>query len=298
MISTPFKAGFVALGGRPNAGKSTLLNALLDFKLSIVSPKPQTTRHKILGILNGPDCQICFLDNPGYLAKPNDPLQENLRRVARGAWKDENDLIVWLIEPDTLPGELPEDLLPGARSTPLILVLNKIDLPEAQRVQESLIKAFQDLLKPEAFIRISALKKTGTKELLAEIIGRLPESPPYYDPGEMSDRWERFFAGEFIREKVFELFQQEIPHATAVVIEQFREESGRKDHILATLFVEKESQKPIILGRNGQAIRLLTQKSQQAIEAFLGRPVELEIWVKERKNWRKDPRALKEFGYL
>ena len=283
MTEVPFKAGFAALVGKPNVGKSTLLNAFLKFKLSIVSPKPQTTRHKIMGIYDAENCQICFLDTPGLLPHPRDPLQSALKHASRVAARDDADVLVFLVEPG-IPSE--EDLSAFAALSrpdiPAILALNKIDLPAKPAILDETVRAYSEALKPQAVVRVSALKGQGTPELLREILLRLPESPPFYERGHLSDRWERFFAAELIREQVFELYGEELPH----------------DRVSAILYVERDGQKGIIIGKKGQDLRALVEKSRRAMEDFLGRRVDLDIWIKVRKNWRKDPRSLKEFGYV
>jgi len=299
MSGLPFKAGFAALVGKPNVGKSTLLNAFLKFKLSIVSPKPQTTRHKIMGIYDGENCQICFLDTPGLLPHPRDPLQDALRRSLRAAARDDADVLVFLVEPG-IPGD--EDLNAFAALSrpdiPAILALNKTDLPAKPAIVDETLKAYSEALKPQAVVRVSALKGQGVPELLREILSRMPESPPFYDRGRLSDRWERFFAAELIREQVFALYGEELPHASAVVIEDFKEKQSGPDRVSAILYVERDGQKGIIIGKKGRALRELVEKSQRAMEDFLGRRVDLDVWIKVRKNWRKDPNSLKEFGYI
>jgi len=296
-VDAPHHAGFVALAGLPNAGKSTLLNSLLKFKLSIVSPKPQTTRHRILGILEGEGFQACFLDTPGLLSEAKDPLQKALRVEASRALREDADLIVYLVdaaEADPAKAEAPA-LRDGA---PVLLVLNKCDRPASEERLKALEAAYAERLKPAKVLRISALKGQGVEELKAEILARLPENPPFYEKGQLSDRWERFFASEIVREQVFDLYHDEIPHATAVVVDTFREHGqGRPDEVFATLYVERDGQKGILIGKGGQDLKRLTDRARAALENFLGRDVELEIWVKVRKDWRKDPRALKEFGY-
>jgi GTP-binding protein Era len=295
--AAPFKAGFVVLLGRPNAGKSTLMNALLGSKLSIVSPQPQTTRHKILGILDRPGKQVCFLDTPGLVPDPSDPLQSALRRTAAMSAKDDPDILVLLVEhkkPDEKTVQELSALAKGGR--PVILAINKTDLPTATGALEAIEKAYTEAVKPAAVVKISALKKVGLEALLAEIDKRLPESPAFYEEGQLSDRWERFFASELIREQLFSLFSEEIPHAVAVVIEQFIEGKPR-DLVRATLYVERDGQKGILLGKGGMALRKLSDRSRAAIESFTRRPAELDLWIKVRKNWRKDPKALAEFGY-
>ncbi|MDE2314474.1 MAG: GTPase Era [Elusimicrobia bacterium] len=297
METPPFKSGFVSILGRPNAGKSTLLNALLGTKLSIVSPKPQTTRHRILGLLNGPFYQIAFLDTPGFITRPKDPLQKALRRHSEISAREDADISVIVVEPRTPASALDDLSLLRRPEIPAILVLNKIDLAADAAAQESSLEAYRTALNPDAILRVCALSGAGTPQLIKEIVARLPQSPPFYPPDQASDRWERFFASEFIREQVFALYREEIPHATAVTIEEFKEKTGRPDAIRAVLYVEKEGQKGIIIGAKGAALHELQKKSRLSIEKFLGRPVELEIWVKVRKDWRKDPHALKEFGY-
>lgn len=294
----PFKAGFVAILGLPNAGKSTLINALLKTKLSIVSPKPQTTRHNILGILNGERWQICLLDTPGALESSRDGLQRALIRSVRAALHDDADAVILLVEPPP-PDEKSLELLRGLRIPPaaLILAVNKADTAKGAEVDATL-KACSEALSPSAALKISARAKQGLDLLLAEIVRRLPESPAFYDTDQLSDRWERFFAAEIVRERIFELFEEEIPHACAVTIDLFREKPGSPDEIFATIHVERESQKGILIGKAGRKIRELAEKSRASLETFLGRPAALELRVSVRKNWRQDPRSLKEFGYL
>jgi GTP-binding protein Era len=299
MQSASFKAGFAVILGRPNVGKSTLLNTLLKTRLSIISPKPQTTRHKILGILDGSNYQLCLLDTPGLIKNPRDFLQNALRRTAQRAAHEDADVIVLLTEPRRpTRDELDAFIQLRIPKTPLILAINKIDLSIRTQEIEEAAMAYTEALKPEASFRISAQQGTGIEELLREIVSRLPGSPPFYERGILSDRWERFFVAEIIREQVFSLYGEEIPHATAVAIDEFKENSGGRDWLRAILYIEKDSQKGILIGHKGKALELLRNKSRQAMESFLGRSVDIELWVKVRKNWRKDPRSLKEFGYI
>lgn len=296
-MATPHKAGFVALAGRPNVGKSTLMNSLLKFKLSIVSHKPQTTRHRILGILEGEDFQACFLDTPGLIDEPSDHLQKSLRVESSRAIREDADLIVYMVDAVEANPEKVGDthVRPGKQ---ILLVINKCDRDVAETKLAAIEKAYSAVLNPDKVFRISALKGQGVEELKAEIISRLPESEAFYEKGQLSDRWERFFASEIVREQVFDLYHDEIPHAVAVVVETFREhEGGKPDDVFATLYVERDGQKGIIIGKAGKDLHRLTERSQAMLEAFLGRKVNLELWIKVRKDWRKDPRSLKEFGY-
>jgi GTP-binding protein Era len=295
-VDAPHKAGFVALAGLPNVGKSTLMNALLKFKLSIVSPKPQTTRHKVLGIMDGGDFQVCFLDTPGLIDKPGDDLQKALRVESTRALRDDADIVVYMIDAAEADPTKVEST-PIREATPIILALNKCDRVKDPKKLDALEAAYSAALKPVKVFRLSALKGDGVEELKTEIVARLPESPPFYDKGQLSDRWERFFASEIVREAVFELYHDEIPHATAVVVDAFREHQGKTDEVFATLYVERDGQKGIIIGKAGHDLRKLTERAEARLQDFLGRKVHLEIWIKVRKDWRKDARSLKEFGY-
>jgi len=296
-VEAAHRAGFIALAGRPNVGKSTLMNALLKFKFSIVSRKPQTTRHKILGILEGEGFQACFLDTPGLIDLPADPLQRALRRESSRAIRDDADLVVYMVDAAEADSNVVEST-PLRSDTPVLLVLNKCDRVADETRLLRFEQAYAAALKPVKTLRLSALKGAGVEELRAEILARLPENPPFYEKGRLSDRWERFFAAEIVREQVFDLYHDEIPHATAVVVETFRENQGRPDEVFATLYVERDGQKGILIGKGGKDLRRLTERAQAGLENFLGRPVQLEVWIKVRKDWRKDERSLKEFGYL
>ncbi len=294
---TPFKSGFVALLGRPNAGKSTLINALLGRKLSIISAKPQTTRHKVLGLLNGKGFQACLLDTPGWLDKAKDALQGALLLSARIAARDDADVLVLVAEPHLPPPAELESLrrlLPPGK--PLLLALNKIDLFTDPALLESVKAAYAAALSPVGIHAISALMMQGVAELQAAIVGLLPPSPAYYGAESLSDRWERFFACELVREAAFGLYREEVPHACAVEIDEFKDAPGRST-IRAIVYVETPGQKGIVIGPGGRTVRELTERSRQAIAGFLGRKVELELKVKVRSGWRKDPSALKAFGY-
>jgi GTP-binding protein Era len=292
-----FKAGFVAIMGLPNAGKSTLLNALCGTRLSIVSPKPQTTRNNVLGILNEKDCQAVFVDTPGFL-KPRNLFEKSMAGSIRKAALEDSDLAVLIIEPRLPPPDkLPFfDQLKNLR-VPLYLVINKIDLYPAPETAAATADYFKALLQVTEVFTVSALNLTGIKALKKAITAALPQSPPYYPPDQLSDRWERFFAAEIIRENIFRLYQDEIPYACAVEIELFKETPGLPDHIYAIVHAERASQKPILIGRGGQSIRRLREDSQKAIEKFLGRPAKLELIIKVTKDWQNSINFLKKTGF-
>lgn len=274
-------------------GKSTLLNAVLGAKLSIVSPRPQTTRESILGIVNEPDRQLIFIDTPGWL-KPKDTAQSLMRRAIMRSVYDDADLIVWLLEPKAL-GEaertLGETLVRSKK--PVFAVINKTDTVNRNSLPaiETDVRA---ILGPGGRVwRVSARTGDGVPALRKNLLEALPESQPYFPTDQITDRWERFFAAELIREQMFRLFQDEVPHASTVIIEEFVEKEGRKDVIKAQVLVETEGQKKIVVGEKGRSIKALGEGSRREIEAQIGRPVFLELNVKVRKNWRNDPDFLK-----
>jgi len=286
----------VALAGKPNVGKSTLVNALLQFKLSIVTPKPQTTRHRILGILSEPGCQVIFLDTPG-LIQPRYALQQAMMRAAERAMS-EADVIVGLLDV-SIPLEeddfqTVQQLL--ARKKPLLLALNKIDLVNKANllpIIDQLARRFGEI----EIIPISALQRDGLDELKAAIVQRLPLGLPLYPEDQISEHPERFFVAEIIREKVFARYGEEIPYATTVHIDEFKERPGAKDFISARIVVERPSQKAILIGKGGQALKEVGKAARAEIEQFLGRPVFLKLWVAVREKWRSDETLLREYGY-
>ncbi len=294
-IPDNFKAGYVAIIGLPNAGKSTLLNALLNVKLSIISDKPQTTRRRIPGILNKENFQAVFLDTPGIL-KPKYQLQEHMMEYVRASL---NDADVLLLIVDSKSRRHPVDidlneLNPSKK--PVILLLNKVDLINKQDLLP-LIDLYKDFYPFEEIIPISALNRDGVDKVEAAIEARLPFHPPFYPPDILSDQPERFFVAEIIREKIFEKFYQEIPYSTEVVVEEFKERPGKKDYIYAIIYVERNSQKGIIIGKKGEALKKIGETARKEIEEFLGRPVFLELRVKVNEKWRYDERKLKRLGY-
>ncbi len=295
-----FKAGYVGIVGRPNVGKSTLINNFLRFKLSAISPKPQTTRHKIIGILTGENYQIIFLDTPGILDKAKYELHKLMIRRAFEAI-EEADLVLHITEPVLPPSEIDLKIIDEIkkRGKKSILAINKIDTIKRDEVLP-VIDYYSKLHDYLEIVPISALKLINTDELLDLIIKYMPEGEPFYPPDIVTDKPERFFVSELIREKVFYLYGEEIPYSTAVLVEDFIENSphhGGKDYIRAVIYVERDSQKAIILGKGGRAIKKLGTIARKEIEALLGRPVYLELWVKVKPKWRKDMRILSELGY-
>ncbi len=290
-----FRAGYVALVGKPNVGKSTLLNQLLKFKISIVTHKPQTTRKKVLGILSGENYQIVFIDTPGII-EPRYSLQKVMMKYVRNAMEDA-DLIVYLVDASAPRQDfdpLEQQIAPMEK--PVILALNKIDLVKKNDLLP-LMDAYRSLYNFRALVPISAIKGDGLDELVQEIVNNLPYSPPYYPPDYVTDQQERFFVSEIIREKIFQLYGEEIPYSCHVQIEEFKENPGRKDFIRAIIYVERISQKGILIGKKGQALKRVGELARQEIEAFLGRPVYLELYVKVMEDWRKKENKLRRLGY-
>ncbi|MBI4351895.1 MAG: GTPase Era [Elusimicrobia bacterium] len=292
-----FRAGFVPITGLPNAGKSTLLNSLCGTRLSIISDKPQTTRNNILGILNGPGFQAVFVDTPGFLRGRN-LFERSMAGAIKRAAAEEGDLCILIAE----PGLPPPDKIPlfeplKQARCPLYLAVNKLDKETTDVRVKAAEEFYGKLLSIAQVFHISALTGGGLKELRAAIRAALPEHPPYYPQDQLTDRWERFYAAELIREQIFKLYSQEIPYASAVEIEVFRETPGEYDQVLAKIHIARESQKPIIIGRGGSALKRLRETSQKALAAFLRRPVELHLTVKVSPGWQDNPVFLKEIGF-
>ena len=291
-----FRCGYIALIGRPNAGKSTLLNRLVGEKLAITSPKPQTTRHRLLGVLNLANAQLLFLDTPGVL-DPHGLLNESLVQAAISALADA-DVVVWLVEPRA-PNPQDQVLLPHLKAlkTPIIIAINKIDtLGKPQLLP--MIAAYHDLFPDSPVVPLSALVGDGLPLLVGEIIQRLPVSSPFFPEEQLTDQTERFLVAEIIRERLFHHTGEEIPYAIAVAVEDF-DESRRPElvHIRAVIYVEKDSQKGIVIGKGGRLLKRVGQEAREEAEQLLQSKVFLDLWVKVWKNWRKDPRALRQFGY-
>jgi len=294
------RSGYVAILGLPNAGKSTLLNALLGQKIAITNKKPQTTRKKILGILSDKNYQIIFLDTPGILS-PSYLLQEKMMEEVALSVND-SDVILLLIDvkKDPIGNEtfnqkfVLENLNKERRK--IVLLLNKIDLIQ-QKEAVRLVEHFESMNKFNAVIPISATENFNLDKLIETIVDELPEGPSYYPEDIVADENERFFVSEIVREQILELYREEIPYSVEVLINEFKEREENKDYISAEIVVERDTQKAIIIGKGGTAIKKLGQIAREAIEQFLQREVFLELRVKVRKNWRSDENLLKQFGY-
>lgn len=301
-LGKPVKSGMVAIVGPPNAGKSTLMNQMLGQKISIVSPKPQTTRNKILGIVNDEKYQVVLLDTPG-LHKAREPLNIEMMRVALESLTDV-DMVLFLVDV-SLP--LPPKVLEKQREelagymenikSPAILVLNKVDLIDKVKLLP-MIESYSNLFPFTAVIPISALRGDGSAHLLAEIVEFLPFGPRYFPEDIPTDSTERFLVAEIVREKVFLQTGQEIPYSTAVLVESFKEDEVKKlITIHATIVVERPSQKGMIIGKGGLKLKQIGISARRDIENLLGSKVLLKLWVKVKKKWSEDERFLKELGF-
>ena len=293
-----FKSGFIVLAGVPNAGKSTLLNRLAGGNLAIVTPKPQTTRDNIIAVREGEGWQAVFVDTPGYL-EPKYGLQRTMLGRLKLALTEDADAVALIAEPE-MPGPEAEAVARevAGLSVPVFLVINKMDKKPQPALVEQVIARYEQILPAlKGKFKLSAANGNGVHLLEKAAVESLPEHPPYFDPGTWTDRWERYFVSEIVRQQILALYQQEIPYSCAVEVEDFKEEKGRKDAIRVIIHVERDSQKPIIIGKQGSAIAKLRETSQKAMEAFLGRPVLLALFVKVTENWRNDPEQLARFGY-
>lgn len=294
------KCGYIALVGVPNVGKSTLLNALVGTKLSIVSPKPQTTRKRVIGFRTEQDSQLIFIDTPG-IVDPKYELHKLMMDYVEFAFT-EADLIGFMIDvtyqtnpKEVIYGELQTKLY--STTKPMILILNKIDLLKDTKLVLPIIDEFNKLKLFQELVPISATKLAGINELIKVFKDYLPEGEFYYDEEILSTQNERFFVAELIRERLFSMYKDEIPYSSEVQILDFKERQKGKWYINAEIIVEKETQKPIILGSGGSRIKKLGEESRKEIENHLGYPVYLELFVKVRKNWRNNKNMLKFFGY-
>ena len=293
-----FKSGFAVLAGLPNAGKSTLLNSLAGGLLSAVTHKPQTTRQNILAISEGENYQIVFVDTPGFL-KPQYKLQQTMADCVDRAVQEEADVVLFMLDA-TAPYAQNAKLVEKLKKVfcPIILVLNKIDLVKDKSILTQLEEQVRKELPIKHVFAISAAKGQGLEPLKQAVVNLLPTSPAYFPAGQWTDRWERFYAAEFIREQIFLLYQQEIPYSTYVEIEKFTEDLGAKNFIRANIHVERESQKPIIIGKGGSMIKKLRERSQKRVEEFLGRKYRVELNVVVSPDWRNNTALLEQFGYI
>ena len=288
------KAGFVSIIGKPNVGKSTLMNRILGEKLSIVTPKAQTTRHRIKGILNDKDFQIIFSDTPGII-EPHYLLHDKMMEFVKASLEDADAvLFITDLEETYMDEEMINRL--SAIKIPLIVIINKVDLSTQNEINK-LVHGWKKKLNPHAVIPISAMDDFNVDKIKETILEILPEAPPFFPKEDLSDQSERFFVAEMIREKIFLHYEKEIPYSTEVGIEEFKEENGLIK-IRALIFVERDSQKGIIIGNKGEAIKRVGTEARKDMENFLGKKVFLELFVKVEKDWRKNENKLKRFGYV
>jgi len=294
---SPFKSGFVAIVGAPNVGKSTLLNQLLGQKIAITSAKPQTTRHRILGVAHLPEAQLIFLDTPG-IHQAKGPFNLRIVEVALKALRGV-DLVVFMTDAAVPDNRADQIILKALKKDkqPVILAINKVDLVKKKKLLP-LIDQWHGRYPFKAIVPISALERIQIDELVTEMVAVLPDGPRYYPEDSVTDMPERFIAAEMIREKVFRLTGDEIPYAVAVTVESFKQRPG-KDliDIQATIHVERESQKPIIIGRGGNKLKSIGEQAREEIEHMLECKVFLKLWVRVQKNWTRDAGAIRKFGY-
>jgi len=293
------KAGFVSIIGKPNVGKSTLMNVLVGERLSIITPKAQTTRHRILGIVNEEDYQIVFSDTPGII-KPKYSLQESMMSFVNGSLTDA-DVLLFVTDINETHDE--DDVLEKIlnRDIPTIVLINKIDKALQEQVDEK-IAYWQEKLNPISIYAISALHNHNVDGILDHVLQLLPEHPAYYDKEELTDRSERFFVSEIIREKIFLNYQKEIPYSTEVIVKSFKEEElkngkGSMVRIMAEIVVERDSQKNILIGTGGSMLKKVGTEARLEVEKFLDSKVFLELFVKVIPDWRSKKNYLKSFGY-
>jgi len=292
-----YKAGYVAIVGEPNVGKSTLMNALLEQKISIVTNKPQTTRQRVLGILSREDAQIIFLDTPGLL-KPKYLLHKEMVKSAESALADA-DIVIVMTQASRgteIPSEVSERILPLCKTKPVILVINKADTVNKSELLP-VIETFDKLGYFKEIVPVSALRHDNLNAIVQSLIQYTPEHDAFYPPDIISESPERFFVAEFIREQLFEKFSEEIPYSTAVEIREFKDRETGKTLINADIIVERDSQKGIIIGKMGEALKHVGISARIQIEEFLQRKVYLELHVKVKEKWRENEAILRQLGY-
>ena len=289
------KSGFVNIIGNPNVGKSTLMNALVGERLSIITSKAQTTRHRIMGIVNGDDFQIVYSDTPGIL-KPNYKLQESMMKFVRGAVSDA-DVILYVTDTVEQPSDRNSDILEkiALSGIPVLLIINKIDLT-TQETLEELVAFWQQKLPMATIIPASAKESFNIGAIFDRILSLLPEGEPFYPKDTLTDKTLRFFASEIIREKILTNYDKEIPYCCEIEIDSYKEEAAI-DRISATIYVARDSQKGIIIGHKGEKLKKVGQQARQDLERFLDKKVFLQLFVKVNDNWRNSDRQLRRFGY-
>ena len=288
------KAGFVNIVGNPNVGKSTLMNQLVGEKISIATFKAQTTRHRIMGIVNTEDMQIVFSDTPGVL-KPNYKMQEMMLQFSESALADA-DILLYVTDVIEKPEKNTDFLEKVAKmQIPVILLINKIDESD-QKTLVTLVEKWHGLLPKAEILPISAKNKFGTDVLMKRIKELLPESPAYFDKDQLTDKPAKFFVSEIIREKILRYYDKEVPYSVEVVVEHFKEDE-KKIHINAVIYVERDSQKGIIIGHQGQALKKVSTEARKSLEKFFDKKIYLETFVKVDKDWRNSQKELGNFGY-
>ena len=289
------KSGFVNIIGNPNVGKSTLMNALVGERLSIITSKAQTTRHRIMGIVNGDDFQIVYSDTPGIL-KPNYKLQESMMKFVRGAVSDA-DVILYVTDTVEQPSDRNSDILEkiALSGIPVLLIINKIDLTTQEKLEE-LVAFWQQKLPMATIIPASAKESFNIGAIFDRILSLLPEGEPFYPKDTLTDKTLRFFASEIIREKILTNYDKEIPYCCEIEIDSYKEEAAI-DRISATIYVARDSQKGIIIGHKGEKLKKVGQQARQDLERFLDKKVFLQLFVKVNDNWRNSDRQLRRFGY-
>lgn len=295
MDNKKFKSGFVNIVGNPNVGKSTLMNLLVGERISIATFKAQTTRHRIMGIINDEESQIVFSDTPGVL-KPNYKLQKSMLNFSESALADA-DVLLYVTDP-VEKIDKNEDFLAKVNEmeVPVLVLINKIDLTDQGKLTE-LVEQWHEVLPKAEIVPISALHKFNVDAVLRRIKELLPEAPPYFDQDQLTDKPARFFVSEIMREKILLYYDKEIPYSVEVAVEQFKEDDHHI-HINAVIYVERESQKGIIIGHKGIALKKVGTEARKSLEKFFGKPVFLETFVKVDPDWRNSDKSLTNFGYI
>ncbi len=299
LLPENYRSGFVAVIGRPNVGKSCLLNALLKQKIAIVSPRPQTTRQRQLGILTGPDHQMIFIDTPGLIPSPRHKLDEFMLRVTNEVLADA-DVVLWLVD-GSVPPQLEDEAIARRladlfEQSRVILAINKLDLLQpAYFLPRS--EAYRALLPDAPWIMLSAEKSLGLDELYTMLVAALPPGPQYYPEDQVTETYVRQIAAEMIREQILIQLWDEVPHGAAVSVAEFKERDNGVTYIQATIFVERETHKKMLIGKEGRQLRQIGEAARKEISDMLGAPVFLDLWVKVAPNWRRDERFLRQLGY-